>query len=193
MPLRCSLPPLGWGVCWAAFYRIKRARAAQRCGAQPCSAAAFLQRPFCRAGQGGGSFWPSASRRGWARPFCTPLSSPAPKSGTRAARGWRPGSSAVQWDFPARSLPCSSGRRCGALARCRGSGARSGRLARLLCRCALRAARCSATRRSKSSGKAAKTALTSPQGRCCAQSSTGCVRARCAFPPRRCCCSAPSS
>lgn len=76
----------------------------------------FLQRPFCRAGQGGGSFWPSASRRGWARPFCTPLSSPAPKSGTRGARDWRPGSSAVQWDFPARSLPYSSGQRCEALA-----------------------------------------------------------------------------
>ena len=75
----------------------------RRCGAQPCSAAAFLQRPFCRAGQGGGSFWYSASRRGWARPFYTHLSSPAPKSGTRAARDWRPGSSAVRWDFPARS------------------------------------------------------------------------------------------
>ncbi len=61
MPLPCSSPPLGWGVCWAVFCRIKRGRAARRCGARPCSAAAFLQRPFCRAGQGGGSFWPSAS------------------------------------------------------------------------------------------------------------------------------------
>ncbi len=52
MPLRFSSPPLGWGVCLAAFYRIKRARAARRCGAQPCSAAAFLQRP-------------SAGRAGW--------------------------------------------------------------------------------------------------------------------------------
>ena len=102
-------------------------------------------------------------------------------------------SSAVQWDFPARSLPCSSGRRCGALARCRGSGARFGRWVRLLCRCALRAARCSATHRRKNSSQAAKIPSTSPRGRCCAQSSTGCARARCAFPPRRCCCSAPSS
>ena len=93
----------GVGCGWAAFYRTKRGRAAQRCGAQPCSAAAFLQRPFCRAGQGGGSFWPSASRRGWAQPFCTPLSSPALKSGMQAARDWRPGSSAGQWGFPARS------------------------------------------------------------------------------------------
>ncbi len=84
-------------------------------------------------------------------------------------------------------------RRCGALARCRGSGARSGRWVRLLCRCALRAVRYSATRRSKSSRKAGKTPSTSLRGRCCAQSSTGCVRARCAFPPRRCRCSVPSS
>ncbi len=76
---------------------------------------------------------------------------------------------------------------------CRGSGARSGRLARSPCRCALRAVRCSATRRRKNSSQASKTPSTSPRGRCCAQSSTGCVRARCAFPLRRCCCSVPSS
>ena len=29
----------------------------------------------------------SVSRRGWARPFCTPPSSPAPRNGTRAAKG----------------------------------------------------------------------------------------------------------
>ncbi len=130
---------------------------------------------------GGGSFWPSASRRGWARRFCTHPSSPAPKSGTRGARGWRPGSSAERWDFPARSLPCSFGRRCGDLARYRASGAPFGHWVRLLCRCALRAARCSATRRRKNSSQAAKTPSTFLRGRCCAQSSTGCVRARYAF------------
>ena len=60
-------------------------------------------------------------------------------------------------------------------------------------RCALRAVRYSATHHRKSSSQAAKTPSTFPRGRCCAQSSTGCVRARCAFQHRRCCCSAPSS
>ena len=98
-----------------------------------------------------------------------------------------------RWDFPARSLPCSFGRRCGDLARYRASGAPFGHWVRLLCRCALRAARCSATRRRKNSSQAAKTPSTFLRGRCCAQSSTGCVRARYAFPLRRCCCSVPSS
>ena len=66
-------------------------------------------------------------------------------------------------------------------------------LGALTLRCALRAARCSATRRRKNSSQAAKTPSTFLRGRCCAQSSTGCVRARYAFPLRRCCCSVPSS
>ena len=81
----------------------------------------------------------------------------------------------------------------GDLARYRASGAPFGHWVRLLCRCALRAARCSATRRRKNSSQAAKTPSTFLRGRCCAQSSTGCVRARYAFPLRRCCCSVPSS
>ena len=39
----------------------------------------------------------SVSRRGWARRFCTPPSSPAPRSGTRAARGWPRASLAGRW------------------------------------------------------------------------------------------------
>ena len=34
--------------------------------------------------------------------------------------------------------------------------------------------------------------LQDPQSRCCAQDNIGCVPGRCVFPPRRCCCSAPS-
>ena len=101
MPLRCSSPPLGWGVCWAVFCRIKGPRCVV--GHGPA-----LRRLFCSGlsaglGRVGGSFWYSASRRGWARPFLPLYPVLRPKSGTRAARGWRPGSSAVQGDFPARS------------------------------------------------------------------------------------------
>ena len=45
----------------------------------------------------------------------------------------------------------------------------------------------------KNSRKTTKMPLTSRHGRCCAHGSTGCVQGLCAFPPRRCCCSAPSS
>ena len=43
--------------------------------------------------------------------FSIPPSSPAPRNGTRAARGWPPASSGARWACPAHSSPSSSGRR----------------------------------------------------------------------------------
>ena len=43
----------------------------------------------------------------------------------------------------------------------------------------------------KNRRRTAKTPLTLPRSRCCAQSSTGCAPERCAFLPPQCCCSAP--
>ena len=45
--------------------------------------------------------------------------------------------------------------------------------------------------RPKNRRRTAKTPLTLPRSRCCAQSSTGCAPERCAFLPPQCCCSAP--
>ena len=89
--LRCGVR------AWAASCRTGTAPAARACGAPPCSAAAFLRRACCRRAAQGRSFWRSASRRGWARRFCIRPSSPAPRSGTPAARAWPPASSAGRW------------------------------------------------------------------------------------------------
>ena len=63
------------------------------------------------------------------------------------------------------------------------------------CRYALWAVCFCRTRRRPGSPKnrrrTAKTPLTLPRGRCCAQSSTGCAPERCAFLPPQCCCSVP--
>ena len=95
------------------------------------------------------------------------------------------------------SSPYSCARQCGDFGSCRASGGPFGHWGRSPCRYALWAVCFCRTRRRpgrpKNRRRTAKTPLTLPRSRCCAQSSTGCAQARCVFPPRRCCCSAPSS
>ena len=55
------------------------------------------------------------------------------QNGTRAAKGWPRALSAGRWGSPARSSRSLSGRHCGALARYRAFGARSGRWGRSPC------------------------------------------------------------
>ncbi len=137
----------------------------------------FFAAAFLPGRAGGRSFWPSASRRGWARPFCTPLSSPAPKSGTRAQgagdrRHRRSGGTFRRVPYPVRPGG-AAGLWPGAGHPGRVLGAGSAHPAGVPCG-QLRA-QDPPHRRKKRSSQRQKHHRPLARGRCCAQSSTGCA------------------
>ena len=192
-PLPCLLPPLGWGVCWAVFYRIKGPALRSIVGHSP-ALRRFFAAAFLPGWAGWGFFLAFSIPAGLGTAFLYP-------SIQSCAQKWYAGRKGLATGVIGGAVGLSGAfltlfvraalRGFGPVQGIR--GAFLGHWVRLLCRCALRAARCSATRRRKNSSQAAKTPSTFLRGRCCAQSSTGCVRARYAFPLRRCCCSVPSS
>ena len=153
----------------------------------------FLQRPFCRAGQGGGSLLAFRHPGGAGHSLFVPLYPVLRPKVVRGAQGAATGviggavglSGAFLTLFVRAAL-----RGFGPVQGIRGAFWALGALTLPVCLAGSAVLSDPPQKKQQPSGK--NTLDLSP-GRCCAQSSTGCVRARYAFPLRRCCCSVPSS
>lgn len=182
----------GVGCVLGGFYRIKRARAAQHCGAQPCSAAVFcsgLSAGLGRVGVLSGLQHPGGAGHSLLYPSIQSCAQKWYAGRKGLATGVIGGAVGLSGAFLTLFVRAAL-RGFGPVQGIRGAFWALGALTLPVC---LAGSAVLSDPPQKNSSQAAKTPSTFLRGRCCAQSSTGCVRARYAFPLRRCCCSVPSS